>query len=47
MHDDLSDDGRKSISLAEFEAFGHEIPESYALRLDYLKVIDALYFQNK
>jgi recombination protein U len=43
----VSDDGRKSITLAEFEANGHEIPESYALRLDYLKVVDQLYFQSK
>lgn len=40
-------DGRKSISLEEFEAHGHLIPESYALRLDYLSVLDKLYFPTK
>lgn len=42
-----SSDGRKSISLDEFETLGHVIPESYALRLDYLSVIDKLYFPQK
>jgi recombination protein U len=42
-----SEDGRKSISLEEFETHGHLIPESYALRLDYLSVLDKLYFPAK
>jgi len=40
-----SENGRKSISYAEFVTFGHEIKEGYVKRIDYLKIIDQLYFQ--
>ncbi len=36
---------RRSISLSEFEEFGYVIKESYALRLDYLSIVDLVYFQ--
>jgi len=39
-------DGRKSITYAEFEQYGHEIMEGYVKRLDYLKVVDQLYFSK-
>lgn len=37
---------RRSISLAEFEEFGYMIKESYALRLDYLSIVDQVYFKE-
>lgn len=37
---------RRSISLTEFEEFGHIIKESYALRLDYLSIVDQVYFES-
>jgi recombination protein U len=37
--------GRKSIELDEFIEFGQEIPEGYVKRLDYLKIVDSLYFK--
>lgn len=39
-----SQNGRKSIPLSEFQEFGHVIPEGYVKRLDYLKIVDAVYF---
>ncbi|MDP2425759.1 MAG: Holliday junction resolvase RecU [Candidatus Izemoplasmatales bacterium] len=42
----LTKQDRRSISLTEFEEFGHLIPEGYALRLDYLKIIEQLYFSK-
>ncbi|PLR99711.1 Holliday junction resolvase RecU [Bacillus sp. T33-2] len=35
--------GRKSITRAEVEEFGHIIPLGYQPRIDYIKVIDYLY----
>ncbi|MDD3842001.1 MAG: Holliday junction resolvase RecU [Candidatus Izemoplasmatales bacterium] len=42
-----SESGRKSITYQEFATYGYEIKESYAKRIDYLKIIDQLYFQGK
>ncbi len=42
-----SDEGRKSITYEEFERFGHEIPEGYVKRLDYLKIVDSVYFSKE
>jgi len=39
-----SKDGRKSIELSDFESLGYLIPEGYVKRLDYLKIIDKIYF---
>jgi recombination protein U len=39
-----SKDGRKSIEMIDFETKGHLIPEGYVKRLDYLKIVDKLYF---
>ncbi|HOP56576.1 MAG TPA: Holliday junction resolvase RecU [Bacillota bacterium] len=39
-----SKDGQKSISLDEFEMYGHELKEAYVKRLDYLSVVDKVYF---
>ncbi|MDD3712936.1 MAG: Holliday junction resolvase RecU [Candidatus Izemoplasmatales bacterium] len=36
---------KKSISLAEFEKFGHEIKEGYRKPVDYLQVIDEYYLK--
>lgn len=36
--------GRKSITRDEIIEFGHEIPLSYQPRIDYLVVVDNLYF---
>jgi recombination protein U len=41
-----SEDDRKSISLAEFEEFGHEIKEGYRKPVDYLEVIDEYYLKT-
>ncbi len=41
---DRAKDGRKSIELSDFEALGHLIPEGYVKRLDYLKIVDKIYF---
>lgn len=40
------EDGRKSITLEEFEMFGHEVMEGYVKRLDYLKVVNQVYFED-
>lgn len=42
---DRAKEGRKSIELSDFEALGHLIPEGYVKRLDYLKVVDTVYFK--
>jgi len=44
---DRAKDGRKSIEIGEFEALGHLIPEGYVKRLDYLKIVDSVYFQKE
>jgi recombination protein U len=36
--------GRKSIKKTEIETFGHQISIGFRPRIDYLKVIDKLYF---
>ncbi|MCH1624706.1 Holliday junction resolvase RecU [Fredinandcohnia quinoae] len=36
--------GRKSITKQEVEMYGHQLPIGYHPRIDYLKVIDQLYF---
>jgi len=38
-------DGRKSITYEEFEQYGHVIKEGYVKRLDYLTIVDELYFK--
>lgn len=40
------EDGRKSITLEEFKMFGHEVMEGYVKRLDYLKVVNQVYFEE-
>jgi len=35
---------RKSIPISYFDKYGHKIKESYIPRLDYISVIDKLYF---
>jgi penicillin-binding protein-related factor A (putative recombinase) len=40
-----SKSGSKSISLKEFEEFGHEIIEGYRKPVDYLKIIDEYYLK--
>lgn len=42
---DRAKEGRKSIELSDFEALGHLIPEGYVKRLDYLKIVDSVYFK--
>jgi len=37
---------RKSIPIDYFEIYGHKIKESYIPRIDYIKVIDKLYFSE-
>ncbi|MGX1900731.1 Holliday junction resolvase RecU [Thermolongibacillus altinsuensis] len=36
--------GRKSIKKTEIEQYGHLIPLGYQPRIDYIKVVDKLYF---
>lgn len=36
--------GRKSITMAELSAHGHKIPLGFQPRIDYIKMIDQLYF---
>jgi recombination protein U len=36
--------GRKSITKTEIEQYGHLIPLGYQPRIDYIKVVDKLYF---
>jgi len=40
------DSGRKSITIEEFNTFGHIIKEGYVKRLDYLSVVNQIYFQK-
>lgn len=39
--------GRKSISFKELQEVGYEIPQSFAPRVPYLQVVDALIAQEK
>lgn len=38
---------KKNISISELEENGYEIKESYNPRLDYLRIIDHLYFKEE
>ena len=40
----IENEKRKSIPIDYFEKYGHIIKESYIPRIDYIKVIDKLYF---
>lgn len=44
---EMKDVSRKSIPLEVFKEKGHLIKEGYVRRLDYLKIVDQLYFQSK
>ena len=39
--------GLKSIPIEYFEKYGHKVKESYSPRIDYLKVINELYFNKE
>jgi len=41
------EDGRKSIPYDEFQKNGHPIKEGYLPRLQYLKAVDEMFFENK
>jgi len=43
---EMKDVSRKSIPLEVFKEKGHVIKEGYVRRLDYLKIVDQLYFQS-
>ncbi len=43
--DKTQDGGRKSIPYSEFKENGHLVKEGYAPRLNYLKVVDEIYFK--
>lgn len=45
--DFMKNESRKSIPIEYFEVNGYKINESYNPRLDYLKVIDNLYFNSE
>ena len=40
-----SQSSRKSITLSEFEEYGHEIKEGYRKPVDYLKIVDEYYIK--
>ena len=42
---DNKDEGRKSIPYSEFLENGFIVKEGYAPRLNYLKVVDEIYFK--
>lgn len=42
----IKDNDRKSIPLTFFEQFGYQIKINYNPRLDYLKIIDEVYFEG-
>ncbi len=42
----IKENKRKSIPLEYFEKFGYQIKESFRPRLDYLNIIDKLYFKK-
>lgn len=43
----MIDNGKKTINLSIFENIGYIIDEAYIPRLDYLKIIDNIYFGGK
>jgi len=42
----IENENRKSIPIEYFEKYGYKIKESYIPRIDYIKVIDKLYFSE-
>lgn len=40
-------DGRKSIPKQEIEKYGHQLSIGYRPRIDYIKVVDSLYFDKE
>lgn len=46
LYEDYLNDGSKSISIKTFIEKGHEITEKCVYTLDYLKVVDKVYFGN-
>ena len=44
---EMMDKNKKNISIHELEEKGYEIKESYNPRLNYLKIIDNLYFEEE
>ncbi|HEU5138913.1 MAG TPA: Holliday junction resolvase RecU [Bacillales bacterium] len=42
--DEQHGDGRKSIRITEIQENGHLIPSGYRPRIDYLKIVDTMYF---
>ena len=44
--DNTKDGGRKSIPYSEFKENGFLVKEGYAPRLNYLKVVDEIYFKH-
>lgn len=45
LSDFLKNNDRKSIPLSYIELNGHMIDEGYYPRLDYIKLLDKLYFE--
>lgn len=43
----INENKKKSIPINYFEQFGHIIKQGYHPRLDYLKVIDKIYFKGE
>ena len=43
----IENEERKSIPIEYFEKYGHKVKESYNPRIDYLKVINELYFNKE
>lgn len=42
----IEENRKKSIPITFFEQYGHQIKSNYNPRLDYLKIIDKLYFEG-
>lgn len=42
--DDQKEGGRKSISKSDIKQHAHMIPQGFRPRLDYIKIVDKLYF---
>jgi recombination protein U len=47
LYDNFLNNGRKSISIKTFIEKGHEITERCIFTIDYLKVVDKVYFINE
>lgn len=47
LYNFINNNTRKSIPYEYFEKYGYEIKESYIPRLDYIKIIDSLYFKEE